>query len=103
MTTIDYFLPYQRRWVEDQSILRLCEKSRQIGITYADAYDSVLKAADIVNGKDVWISSRDEDTARLYIDHCKRWAKVLNHVAEDLGEIIIDSKKDVTARVLRFP
>jgi phage FluMu gp28-like protein len=100
---IDYFLPYQRRWVEDESTLRICETSRQIGMTYADAHDSVLKAADITNGKDVWISSRDEDTARLYVQHCKRWAQVLNHVAEDLGQIIIDSKRDITARVLRFP
>ena len=103
ITTVDHFLPYQRRWMEDSSPLRICEKSRQIGLTYADAYDSVLKAADIIDGKDVWVSSRDEDTARLYLQHCKRWAKVLNHVTEDLGELIIDSKKDITARVLRFP
>ena len=103
MTTIDHFLPYQRRWIEDSSPLRICEKSRQIGMTYADAYDSVLKAADIIDGKDVWVSSRDEDTARLYLQHCKRWAKAINHVAEDLGQVILDSKRDITARVLRFP
>ncbi len=30
---VDFFLPYQRRWIDDTSILRICEKSRQIGMT----------------------------------------------------------------------
>ena len=36
-----YFLPYQCDWIFDTSRLKIIEKSRQIGITYADAYDSV--------------------------------------------------------------
>ncbi|HTD87841.1 MAG TPA: hypothetical protein VK850_14790 [Candidatus Binatia bacterium] len=32
-----YFLPYQIAWIRDQSRLKIIEKSRQIGITYADA------------------------------------------------------------------
>jgi len=100
---VDYFLPYQRRWIEDQSMLKIIEKSRQIGLSYADAYDTVLKAADIVNGMDVWVSSRDEDTALLYLDHCKRWARILNHVTEDIGVHVIDPAKDIKARVLKFP
>ena len=40
-----YFLPYQLRWLDDDSPLKIIEKSRQIGLTYVDAYDSVLKAS----------------------------------------------------------
>ena len=40
-----YFLPYQRAWIEDKSPLKIIGKSRQIGISHADAYDSVVKAA----------------------------------------------------------
>jgi phage FluMu gp28-like protein len=40
---MSYFLPYQQRWIDDPSPLKIIEKSRQIGITYADAYDSVIK------------------------------------------------------------
>src|SRR3954464_13524554 len=58
-----YFLPYQIRWIEDTSRLKIIEKSRQIGMTYADAYDSVRKACD-AKGMDVWVSSRDQRTAR---------------------------------------
>ncbi len=38
---LKYFLPYQRRWILDTSPLKLIQKSRQIGIPYADAYHSV--------------------------------------------------------------
>src|SRR2546427_5281216 len=40
-----YFLPYQLRWLDDDSPLKIVEKSRQIGLTYVDAYDSVIKAS----------------------------------------------------------
>jgi phage FluMu gp28-like protein len=98
-----YFLPYQQRWIDDPSPLKIIEKSRQIGITYADAYDSVLKAAGLTLPGDVWVSSRDQLTASLYLNHCKRWAGILHHVAEDLGVQIIDPARDITAHVLRFP
>ena len=66
------FLPYQSRWINDHSRLKIMEKSRQIGITYADAYDSVRKALP-PNAEDVFVSSKDEFSARLYLDMCKRW------------------------------
>ena len=31
-------LPYQQRWVNDNSRLKLCEKSRQIGLSWTAAY-----------------------------------------------------------------
>ena len=96
------FLPYQQRWIDDNSRLKIVEKSRQIGFTYADACDSVFKAADSVNGNDVWVSSRDENTAILYLEQCKRWAKGLNFIANDLGVRLVDSKKDLKAFVLKF-
>src|SRR5690349_20019573 len=69
-----YFLPYQERWILDQSPLRIIQKSRQVGITYADAYDSVLKASSKDARLDVWISSRDQAQAKLYLEDCKYWA-----------------------------
>ena len=96
------FLPYQQKWIDDTSPSKIVEKSRQIGFTYADACDSVFKAADSINGNDVWVSSRDENTALLYLEQCKRWAKGLNFLAHDLGARLIDSRKDIKAYVLKF-
>ena len=98
-----YFLPYQADWIQDTSHLRLCEKSRQIGLSYADSYDSVRKAA-MKNGKDVWVMSRDEFQAKQYILYCKRWAQVLNYAAEDHGEQVLnlDNGKAIKVQVLTF-
>lgn len=97
-----YFMPYQIAWIRDQSRLKLCEKSRQIGLSYADSYDSVRKVAGRDARLDVWVSSRDELQAKQYLLYCKRWAKILNIAAEDLGEQVVDKDKDLTAFVLSF-
>jgi phage FluMu gp28-like protein len=101
-STHDFFLPYQQAWIEDSSSLKIIEKSRQIGLTYADAFDSVLKASHRHKPADVWVSSRDEATARLYLQHCKRWAQALDLGARELGEQIIHQEKDLKAQVLSF-
>ena len=96
-------MPYQSAWIKDESHLKIVEKSRQIGLSYADSYDSVRKAAQ-KNGKDVWVMSRDEVQAKQYILYCKRWANVLKYAAEDLGEQIfqMDNGKPVKIQVLNF-
>jgi phage FluMu gp28-like protein len=85
--TTKYFLPYQAKWILDPHHLKICEKGRQIGLSYADAYDSVRKAAP-AGGRDVWVGSRDETQAKEYVRYCKRWANVLHHAAQDYEEEI---------------
>lgn len=97
-----YFLPYQVAWIKDDSRLKIVEKSRQIGFSYADSYDSVRKVAPKDAKLDVWVSSRDEIQAKQYLLYAKRWARVLNYAAEDLGEVVVDRDKDLTAQVLKF-
>lgn len=98
-----YFLPYQVRWIEDQSLLKIIEKSRQIGITHADAYDSVRKASGIGGlAADVWVSSRDKLTAMQYLRISKEWVQKLDLACENLGLRILDSGRNLTAYVLRF-
>ncbi len=98
-----YFLSYQAAWIRDESTLRICQKGRQIGLSYADSYDSVRKAAR-KNGKDVWVMSRDEVQAKQCVIYCKRWANVLKYAAEDHGEQVFttDNGKAVKVQVLSF-
>src|SRR5215471_11397165 len=93
-----YFLPYQTAWRRDRARLRICQKSRQIGLSYVDSYDSVLKAA-LNTGRDVWVMSRDEAQAKQYIRYCKRWANVLQYAAEDLGELVFMPSSTRAAKV----
>lgn len=94
-------LPFQGRYVRDDSRLILVEKSRQIGFSWAAAYKKVRAKSLRTCRYDTWISSRDEIQARLFLDDCKSFAGILDIAAEDLGQRIIDDAKN-TALVLQF-
>lgn len=96
------FLPSQARWIKDRSRLKLMEKSRQIGISWSTAYAADERTAEVSAKFDQWVTSRDDLQARLFIEDCVRFAAVLNIVAENLGERIIDDEKKISAYVLRF-
>ncbi len=38
-------LPYQRRWIADTSQLKIAEKSRRTGLTWAEAADAALNGS----------------------------------------------------------
>jgi phage FluMu gp28-like protein len=97
-----YFLPYQRRWIEDESGLKIMEKSRQIGISYSTAYSAVRRCAPKDARLDVWVSSRDDTQAKLFLQDCMAWANVLQIACEDLGEVVIDRANGSTAHALRI-
>lgn len=96
------FLPFQSRWIKDNSRIKLMEKSRQIGISWSTAYGTAERAAAQGARFDEWVSSRDDIQARLFIEDCKLWAGIMNLAAKDLGEVVIDAKDKLTAYVLQF-
>jgi phage FluMu gp28-like protein len=96
------FLPYQGAWIKDHARLKLMEKARQIGMSWSTAWACDERTAMQDNKHDQWISSRDDIQARLFIEDCKLWAKVLSLAAEDLGEVVLDAKEKISAYVLRF-
>ena len=83
-------LPYQAAWVTDPARLKVAEKSRQIGWTWATAYGLVRRKSLKSARLDAWISSRDDIQARLFLEDCKAFAHILQTGAEDLGERAID-------------
>lgn len=96
------FLTPQSKWINDRSRLKLAEKSRQIGWSWASAYTCVRRTAAKGAKFDQWVSSRDEMQARLFIDDCKLWADILNLGAADFGERALDDDKRQTSYDLRF-
>ena len=100
--TRKYFLPYQIAWILDAALLLIMEKSRQIGISYATAYRSVRLATAKGARLDVWVSSRDETQAKLFLEDCKAWANVLQIAASDLGAVVFDRAEGFSAYVLEF-
>lgn len=96
-----YFLPYQVKWINDHSRFKIVEKSRRVGMTYAQSYEDVRDAAK-QDGMDVWFSSADESAAAEYILYCRQWAQLFDAAAEYLGEVVIDSEKDIKALSIKF-
>ncbi|WP_353566211.1 hypothetical protein [Haloferula sargassicola] len=94
-------LPYQARWIEDRSLMKLMEKSRRVGISYGTAYDLVRQHSRAANRNDSWVSSRDDASAKLFLMDCKTFAKSLKIAAADLGERVLDDAGN-SAYVLRF-
>lgn len=96
------FLPFQTRWIEDDSRLKLMEKCRQIGISWSTAYAADQRTAVQDARYDQWVSSRDDIQARLFLEDCKLWATAMDIAARDLGEQVIDEDGKHSAYVLRF-
>ena len=83
----DVLLPYQKKWLEDKAQVKVVEKSRRIGLTWAQALDDVLQAATSGReGMDVLYISFNQDMTREYIDTCAEWAKKLQVVAGKVNE-----------------
>ncbi len=96
-----FMLAYQEKWIGDQALMKLMEKSRRVGISYGSAYEDVRYHALAQSTQDTWVSSRDEVTAREYLLYCKKFAGILDKGAQDFGEQVM-SGDGSTAHVLGF-
>jgi len=96
-----YFLPYQIRWLKDKSPIKIWEKSRRIGATYVQSYEDVRDAIS-KTVPSVWFSSADESAAKEYIEYAEQWTKLFNVAAKFLGQIVLDSDKDIKTFSIEF-
>ncbi|CEM56787.1 hypothetical protein ABFU56_02985 [Xanthomonas campestris pv. campestris] len=102
-------LPYQRDWVADRSDLKVAEKSRRIGLTWAEASDDVLIASSSrqAGGMNAYYIGYNMDMAIEYIEACAMWARVFNQAAEAIeeGEEVFkdgDDEKAIKTYTIRF-
>ena len=102
----DLLLPYQKRWVADESPLKIAEKSRRTGLTWAEGADAVLtaSASKKAGGTNHYYVGSNKEMAREFIDACAMWAKAFNKVAGEIEEDILeDEDKDILIFVINFP
>ena len=102
---VEVLLPYQQAWGRDNSEVKVWEKSRRIGASYAEAALSVLEAAKPKNagGQSTHYLSYNKDMTRQFIDDCATWAKALNKAAGEMEEIVLDDEdKDITVFRISF-
>ncbi len=113
--TGDYFpanepvlLGYQARWFEDESEVKIAEKSRRTGLTWAEAACNVITSAKPKKrgGSNVFYIGSKKEMALEYIAACALFAKAFNQLAGGIAESIFndeDGTKDILAYTIRFP
>ncbi|RQY11159.1 terminase large subunit domain-containing protein [Burkholderia stagnalis] len=99
-------LPYQQKWCADTSPVKVCEKSRRVGLSWGEAADSALLAAS-QRGMDVWYVGYNKDMAQEFIRDCADWAKFYSLAADEIEETEEvfqdkDGDKSILAYVIRF-
>ena len=87
-------LGYQRRWVYDDSRIKLSEKSRRIGITWATAGEAVTVAGlrRSEGGMDVWYMVNNEDDAREFISDCTMWSTLFGAHCAEVQHVLIEDE-----------
>lgn len=101
------FCDYQARWVADKARVKIMEKSRRIGISWAEAADDALLAAKSreAGGMDVWYISYNKEMTETFIKDVAEWAKKYNLAAAEMEEFLWrDNKEDegIQAYRVRF-
>ncbi|MEX0745308.1 MAG: hypothetical protein WD118_06870 [Phycisphaeraceae bacterium] len=102
-------LPYQQAWVADDSQLKVSEKSRRTGLTWAEAADDVLIAAAAkgAGGQNVYYIGYNQDMAIEYVEACAMWARAFNRAAsaveEGIWEDDPEGDKHIKIYTVRFP
>jgi phage FluMu gp28-like protein len=90
------FLPYQRAWIDDPAAVAIAEKSRRIGLTWAEAYRSVERRLAL--GTNHWFAAQDRESAAEFIDAAAKFARGANAVGP---EEVVD-EAGMRLFVLRF-
>jgi len=85
------FLPYQLQWIEDDSPLRIAEKSVRIGWTYCDAFKNVRKRLHHPR-RDYLFSSKDQGTAIEYVTTCYQFCELYDRTKSILSHGIENEK-----------
>lgn len=91
---LDYLLlDYQCAWIADRAPIKICEKSRRIGITWATAAEAVIEAAatDKDGGQDVWYLGQNEGAALEFIRDATAWANHINRYASSKKQVVFES------------
>lgn len=101
MRRVAALLKFQAGWVADESPLKMCVKSRQVGLTWANAVEDVKVASRSKKrgGMDCWYLCQSKEETRTYIADCAMWAQAYGQIATQFEEEIIDPEDHVAIQV----
>lgn len=103
-------MAHQVAWLADQSDLKIAEKGRRTGITFAEAHDDTLIAAASpeAGGQNVFYIGDTKDKGREFIGYVAHFAKVVAEESGRIEEFLFDdqqpdgSTRQISAFRIRF-
>lgn len=105
MTVPTVLLLYQQVWIADKSAVKICEKSRRVGLSWTEAADAALTGAASreAGGDDTWYIGYNQDMAKEFIRDVGFWAKHYQLAAGEMEEEVFkDEDKDILTFVIKF-
>lgn len=96
-------MKHQREWLEDTSDLKIAEKGRRAGITFAEALDDTLIAASArsAGGDNVFYIGDTKDKGREFIGYVAHFARVVAKELVDVEEFLFeDEREDGTSKFI---
>lgn len=94
---------HQLEWLEDKSDLKLGEKGRRCGLTYAEALDDTLIAASArsAGGDNVFYIGDTKDKGREFIGYVAHFARIVAKELVQVEEFLFeDQGEDGTSRTI---
>lgn len=94
-------MEHQKAWLEDKSDLKLAEKGRRTGITFAEALDDAITAASArsAGGDNVFYIGDTKEKGREFIGYVAHFAKVIAGELHQVEEYIFrDEREDGTSK-----
>lgn len=89
-------MDHQREWLADTSDLKICEKGRRTGITFAEALDDTLIAAAArdAGGDNVFYIGDTKDKGLEFIGYCAHFARVVMGEMLEIDEFMFQDMDD---------
>lgn len=95
-------LPYQQRWLADLSLIKICDKSRRVGLSWVEACDCVLDAARMKGRSTIYVSY-NFDMTESFIKDCAFWAKSFAIATSEIEEEVLQNGEDsILIYLIRF-
>lgn len=94
-----YWRPFQKRWIEDRSRLKIVEKSRRTGYTFGSSFAWSLEALEFADDAGIWISRSEKLAKQFSKDYLTGWAKIINYCVE----VAYINLRNITAGQADYP
>ncbi len=77
-----FWRPFQKRWIQDRSRLKIVEKSRRTGYTFGSSFGWSLEALEYPDDCGIWISRSEKLAKQFSKDYLLGWARIINFAVE---------------------